>query len=230
VAKLVDRPETECIVYCVMNIARPLDKAIYIGVTGKDLAERKYRHFYRAKNGSPQHFHRALMKYGEDAFIWVVIDIKPTYREALEAEREYISRMRAAQYNLYNKTDGGEGVQGQKFSAESRAKMAAAKLGKPNHWSNGKMPQSIRERLAALRRSEKRIWTESAKASCRKNARKANAVRRRAVICLNDNAQYESVTEAANAYGVRSGQVSRYCSGTLKSRKGLQFAYADSAS
>ncbi len=105
--------------------------------------------------------------------------------------------------------------------------MSLAKIGKPNHWSNGKMPQEIRDKLAALRRSENRILTEKNRRALRVNAKKANAKRRRPIICISDDLYYPSSTSAAKSYGLTTGQISHYCSTNCVSRRGLQFGYAD---
>jgi hypothetical protein len=167
-----------------------------------------------------------MAKYGEDAFDWAVIRQAPDFFSGLAAEREEIARRRGA-LDLYNLTDGGGGVKGHRHSAVSREKMAAAKRGKPSPWSGGKMPKEIRERLAACRRAERgAIRSEKAKAAMRQNSQTANAARRKSVVCLNDGVVYGSVTEAAVAYGVTHGRVSYLCSGSHRSRSGLDFRYS----
>jgi group I intron endonuclease len=214
---------TTSIVYMAVN---KIDGKMYIGVTSKSMEERKYRHQYVANRGSKHHFHRALKKYGNEEFTWTVIEEFQTYKEASNAEMLYISEYRKTNI-LYNMTDGGDGFRGVVFSKEARKKMSLAKIGKPNHWSNGKMPQALRDKYAALRRSENRIITEKHKISFRINAKKANAKRRRPIICISDNLYYPSSTSAAKSYGLTTGQISHYCSTNCVSRRGLQFGYAD---
>jgi NUMOD3 motif len=52
-------------------------------------------------------------------------------RELDEAERFFIAYFRSLGHVLTNATDGGEGAPGVRLSAETRAKMSAASLGKP---------------------------------------------------------------------------------------------------
>lgn len=54
-----------------------------------------------------------------------------TEKEALQIEISRIAHYRSAGIKLANRTDGGDGVSGLKMSKETKAKMRAAKLGKP---------------------------------------------------------------------------------------------------
>lgn len=207
------------IVYIARN---KINGKCYVGATEKALKERAYGHIYRAKNGKKGIFSSAIRKYGEDAFEWSVIFACRDFFDALEWERVLISQIKPE----YNMTDGGGGVKGLKFSDASREKMAAAKRGKPNHWSNGKMPIELRERLAEYRRAETgRPLTERQLAAMDRNRKAGNAARRRKVLCITTGVEYESVTQAAKAFGLTTSSIGYYCSGRFKSKQGLEFKY-----
>jgi len=60
------------IVYKATNI---INSKVYIGQTGKTLKERKRNHRNEANKEKPKYlFHRAIKKYGIEAFTWEVID------------------------------------------------------------------------------------------------------------------------------------------------------------
>lgn len=224
----MDEPK-ECIVYCATNTVLPTRGGLYIGMTQKSLEERKHRHGYLARKGSHLHFHCAIRKYGLDGFLWQIIDRQPTYRAALASERYHIAALKSS-YSLYNKTDGGGGVKGLKFSAEARQKMSLAKKGKPNHWSGGRMPQCVRDKMSiAARNREPRAPTDADRLVFSALSKKGNAARRKAVVCLTDGIRYQSVTEAGKSYGLTSGQISRLCKTSAKTRRGLNFSYVESA-
>lgn len=207
------------IVYIARN---KINGKCYVGATEKPLKERAYGHFWRAKNGRRGVFSSAIRKYGEDAFEWSVIFACRDFFDALDWERVFISKIKPE----YNMTEGGGGVKGLKFSDESRAKMAARKKGKPNHWSNGQMPAEIRERLAEYRRAEAgRTLTEKQLAAMHRNAATANGARRRKVLCITTGVEYESVTQAAKAFGLTTSMIGYYCRGRFKSRNGIEFKY-----
>lgn len=195
----------------------------YIGATEKTLAIRRRNHLWNARTGRHGRFWAAIRKYGESAFEFTPLAACKDFFDALEQERKFIAELRP-QYNL---TAGGGGIKGYRFSAESRAKMAQAKKGKPNHWSGGRMPQEIRDRLAAARRAERgKVLSESQKKSLRVNAAKANVARRKAVLCVTDGREYPSLTAAGKVYGLTTGQLTQYCSGMHQSQRGLVFRYA----
>jgi group I intron endonuclease len=194
----------------------------YIGATDKGLTKRRSRHFVNAKKGQQGKFYTAIRKYGPDAFEFKTIRACHDFMEALRYEADAIAEMKPE----YNLTAGGGGVKGLKFSDESRAKMAAAKKGKPNHWSNGGMPLEMRERLASYRRAEAgRDLTEKQLRAMRENSSRANGARRRRVVCVTTGVEYDSVTEAAAAHDVTTAMIGYYCRGRFKHRNGLEFKY-----
>jgi len=207
------------IVYVARN---KINGKCYIGATEKTLRARARTHISRAKKGRQSIFSSAIRKHGSDAFEWSIIFACRDFFDALEWERMFIRIKNPA----YNMTDGGGGVKGLRFSSEARAKMSAAKKGKPNQWSNGQMPSDLRERLATLRRAEAgRKLTQKQLIAMQKNAATANDARRRRVLCVTTGVEYVSVTEAAKAFGLTNSMIGYYCRGRFKSKKGLEFNY-----
>ncbi len=210
--------DLSCIVYVAVN---RITRDIYVGATEKGLHARRYQHIWRAKNGIGNKLGRAIRKYGDENFEFLIVERCENFFHALEREEEFIATL----YPEYNLTRGGGGIKGYKFSPEAIAKCVDGRRGKTGH----PCPQWLKEKNAALRRAErgKKVLSEQNKAELRLNAAKANASRRRPVICLNDGIVYRSVTEAGRAYGLTSGQVSRYCKGIGQSKRGLKFRYAE---
>ena len=97
----------------------------YVGATTTPLKARMAGHKSAAKCGSDWHFHRAIRKYGWDAFQWEVLCACETFEDALRAETIYI----AAGWSHYNETEGGEGAKGRPMTDEHRARISAAKQG-----------------------------------------------------------------------------------------------------
>lgn len=207
------------VVYVATNTA---NGKRYIGATDRGIAQRAYKHLWNARRGQRGKFYTAIRKHGPDVFEFKPMVACVDFFAALEVEAQMIAGLRPE----YNLTAGGGGVKGLKFSAESRAKMSAAKKGKPNHWSNGAMPPEVRERLADARRSERgRKLTEKQSNAMRVNAKTANAARRRCVMCVTTGVEFESVTAAALGNGVSIATVTNLCLGRFKSRSGLNFRY-----
>jgi group I intron endonuclease len=82
---------------------------IYIGQTIYSLEYRKIKHLeYARRKGKKTKFANAIRRYGEDGFIWEVIDTASNKDELNEKERKYIAEFKSIELG-YNMTDGGGG-------------------------------------------------------------------------------------------------------------------------
>lgn len=101
------------IIYLAQNTA---NNKIYIGQTTSSLNRRKNGHLTASRNEHDHlYFHRAIRKYGEDAFVWSIIetvyaDSKEKLEYALnEKEIQYISIYNSNNQDAgYNLTAGGD--------------------------------------------------------------------------------------------------------------------------
>lgn len=86
----------------------------YIGITIRSLEQRRTQHYNKAFNQDSQlHFHRALRKYGREAFEWSVIDEvqvngKESLIECLKVLEVKYVKMYDSYHNGYNSTKGGD--------------------------------------------------------------------------------------------------------------------------
>lgn len=145
----------------------------YIGVTVKPPEMRFKQHVQSAKRGTYEYrLHRAIRKYGEDAFSVETIGQFSTKKEAIQLEIETINRLKPT----YNMTNGGDSVEGLPRTPEWLAKMSAAHKGKK------KSPELREMAVKALE--------------------KARAARHRSIVCLNDNTIFPSIKSAAVHYGL----------------------------
>lgn len=81
----------------------------YVGVTTKRFHERISQHFTHGLYGGASFFHRALRKYGYEAFDFAVLS-RCTSREAMnQAEKFWISHLGTLAPNGFNLGNGGEG-------------------------------------------------------------------------------------------------------------------------
>lgn len=94
-----------------------------MGVTKSPPHLRKAQHFYAAKTGRKMRISSAIRKYCAESFRFGVLGIYEFYKDALEAERNFISVLVPA----YNITSGGESPSRTiPVSQETRAKLSAA--------------------------------------------------------------------------------------------------------
>lgn len=95
------------IVYKCTNI---MNGKFYIGVTKNGLYRRSKNHLYDAKRGCTicKIFHSAIRKYGEDNFIWQVIDTAKSFEDMMQKEVFWIKELKPK----YNICYGGRGAPG----------------------------------------------------------------------------------------------------------------------
>lgn len=96
--------------FIIYKCTNKINGKMYIGKT-YNFEKRKREHVYDMGNGLP--FHKALAKYGLDAFEWEIIDHAKTDKEVKEKEVYWIKKLNTCIHsrnsNGYNITLGGEG-------------------------------------------------------------------------------------------------------------------------
>lgn len=98
----------------------------YVGVTEKGVPGRWRGHCHAAAAGSPYLLHKAIRKYGRDAFRIEIAYEATSRAEMIAVERGLIAQYGTCRAGGYNWTSGGEGPRDHVHSAETRAKMRAA--------------------------------------------------------------------------------------------------------
>lgn len=97
---------------------------------GKGTGQRAFRHVWKNPHHANCLLHKAINKYGRDAFDLVTLEDGLTDAESSERERYYIASRGTRAPAGYNLTDGGEGMAGGVHSAETKARMSAAAMGR----------------------------------------------------------------------------------------------------
>ena len=116
------------IIYKVTNL---VNNKIYVGKTINTLRYRKTTHQSDAKNRKHNCiFHKAIRKYGEENFVWEIIDEVLFAESLIELEKYYIKKFESKMPSGYNMTDGGEGTTGRIITNEFREKLRKANTGK----------------------------------------------------------------------------------------------------
>jgi group I intron endonuclease len=102
----------------IYRVTNTVNGKVYIGKWSHPTPDHRWRlHKSAAKSGSPYYFHRAIRKYGSDAFKVEVIDRAKTPEELSEMEKQYIASYQSNDPEKgYNMTLGGEGHNGWKAS------------------------------------------------------------------------------------------------------------------
>jgi group I intron endonuclease len=106
----------------------------YVGKTKRTLEQRTQEHLRFASKGSPQPLHRAIRKYGVEAFEWrILVEGDCTEEQLGLLEQDFIERLGTFGTGGYNATKGGDGVRGWSPTPEHREKIAAAHRGEKSH-------------------------------------------------------------------------------------------------
>lgn len=111
------------IIYCATLKS---DGRRYIGKSLRTLNERRKEHLKLARGKATTYFHRALKKYGCNAFDWEVIRVCPDTELDTE-ERFFIALFNSNGCQGFNLTEGGEGCT---HSDEIRHKISSANKGR----------------------------------------------------------------------------------------------------
>jgi len=145
----------------IYKVTNTLNDKSYIGKTEHTFNKRKSDHLRHAKTDKGFAFHSAIRKYGEENFVWEIVEDNIIDEITLnQKEEHYIALYKSFGPKGYNMTKGGEGQKGWIPSDETRAKWSEQRKGK-NPWNKGTA-------------KPKKVLTDEERA-----ARKADANRRR---------------------------------------------------
>ena len=106
---------------CVYRVTCMVNNKMYIGKTINTLEYRKAQHFRARSKKDDGIFHRALRKYGKDAFIWEEIFQSEDEDVLYDKETEFIILHNTLSPNGYNMNTGG--LRAYSFCEEKRLKM-----------------------------------------------------------------------------------------------------------
>ena len=122
------------LIYKATNL---LNNKSYVGKTEKTFDERKSNHLNDAKRDKGFAFHAAIRKYGEENFVWEVVEDNIIDEVTLnQKEEHYIALYESFGPKGYNMTKGGEGQKGWVPSDKTRAKWSQQRKGRAP-WNKG---------------------------------------------------------------------------------------------
>ncbi len=114
----------------IYKATNKINQKVYIGKTTHGLEKRRKRHEDNSLNSKlNNYFYKAMRKHGFDSFKWEIIDRANTEKELNILEQFYIADYKE-KGQVYNLTNGGDGISGFVFSEESKRKMSKAHKGK----------------------------------------------------------------------------------------------------
>lgn len=182
----------------------------YVGIT----SQKTYQRWNGGKGYKTQKkFYRAILKYGWSNIKHEVLYENLTEQEAYQKEKELINKYNSTDPKFgYNSSTGGELISlGVKHSANWKRKMSRFHKTHPNsgQFKKGVCPSTCFKKNHIP-------WNKG-----------INSERRKQVVCIETNIVYESTVEAAKDNNTHCGNISRVCSGKLKSLYGLHYKYVN---
>lgn len=114
--------------YLILNT---VNNKLYVGITNSP-ETRWARHKSDSKSKLKQAIHCAIAKYGAEKFIFKVVETLSTWEDANQKEIDWIRILKENRYQLYNETDGGDGVKGTKWTEERKERMSKLNSGEGN--------------------------------------------------------------------------------------------------
>lgn len=234
--------------YTIYKYTNQIDGKVYIGQTSQTLTQRAQSNGHNYIQ-CPR-FYDAIRKYGWDAFIPEIIDTAETQEDANSLEEYYI-----AMFNSTDRKYGYNILAGGGMTLEAREKLAAKAIERYKDKTKNPMYGSrhSKETLNMMSRckvGEKNPmygtkWNETQRANCGTKGKKLNLSdgRReimrqnmikigketglRPVRCIEDNVKFDSITHAAEAYGVKKSTLNGHLKGRQLSCAGKHFEYLD---
>lgn len=130
----------------IYSITHRVSGKRYIGQTGCGLKRRRELHRHYAKRSSQDAIHRAIRKYGEEAFDWRVEANCGSKERMNSMERFFIALFETQGRRGYNMTSGGVGTPDHAVSVAARRRMSMVNIGRAC-WSKGKKLPSVSLRM-----------------------------------------------------------------------------------
>lgn len=229
--------------YCVYIHTSPSGK-MYVGQTYMKPEDRWRKngtgYLGKRENGSYNQpkFAHAILKYGWDNFSHEIIASNLTKEEANNFEMLLIEKLDTIN-NGYNMTVGGEGSIGRIISEETRQKMSESHKGKSP--SNKGVPCTEEKKQKISEANKGRLLSEETRQKMRgrtphnkgkhtseeikQKQREAKLYKLKAVICLETQIVYASISEAGKATGIRTGNISSCCNSKRKTAGGYTWKF-----
>jgi len=181
----------------------------YIGKTVKNLNARIGEHVAVSQRMPRSHFHKALVKYGQQDFEWAVVCQAPSH--ALNRLERFYIRAFGTYEHGYNSTLGGDGKSGWCHSGETRRKISLALRGK----NSGKSRVfSVQHKLALSRSHKGHSQPDSQKLAVSKP-----------ILCVETGYIFPSIRRAAEMLGISKGNISSVLAGRRQRAGGFTFVF-----
>ena len=136
-------------IYQIRNI---VNNKIYVG-SGADLFRRKRQHFYELRKGRHnKHLQRSFNKYGEEKFVFEIIEYIDNVNDLLDHENYWIKKLKANNPEFgYNARAIAQNNLGLKHTKETKEKLSKIFIGRPSGNFGRKHSEESRRKMSKTR-------------------------------------------------------------------------------
>lgn len=218
----------------IYKITNKFNGMPYIGQTTRPIEERFREHARR-----DTFLGRTIKKYGKENFLIEIIEECETLEKLNECEKFWIAYFNCISPNGYNLTEGGEGSI---YTDEHRKNLSRAMSGEKNPHYGKHHTSEAKEQIAASRRGKKLPAETCAKMSISKKGSKhhqygkpltkewkeklsASQPRKRAVVCVELQKVYPSLTRAARCYKTTATNILFACKNPHRTTRGFHWRF-----
>jgi group I intron endonuclease len=143
----------------VYRIRNTVNSKVYVGMTTQPPHARWRKHISDATHQSRLAIHRAIRKYGVEAFSFEVLEVCDGLEQLIAREAYWIRTLNTQLPHGYNTTGGGRGITGHTNGPEMRAKMRQIALNRsPEHLAKisaartgQRLTEATKEKIRAAR-------------------------------------------------------------------------------
>jgi len=218
----------------IYSLKHPITKEIrYIGKTSQSLKTRLYQHIYEAtKKGFKTHkisWIKSLKNKGLIPVIDIIEEVPES--EVNDVEKYWIQQLKLCGYKLTNLTDGGDGNQNQRMTAESNKKRSETLKRKVKEGliDYSKRSHKISKALTGIKRSEKTKQLLRDINKGKKQSKSTRLKKSKPVIQLTTEnvfvKEWDILNEASRELNISKGAISNVCKGRQKTAGGFKWEY-----
>ena len=204
---------------CIYKVTNRINGKVYIGQTIRAAETRWNQHkrdsLYEYKDSYNCHFHRAIRKYGADAF---TLDVVEVYVDELLNDREIFWISQYDSFNSahgYNNTSGGNAPTS--VSDETRKKIALAESGENNHYYGKHLSEEHRKKIGDAQRG--RLGNMYGKHHTAEQIASIKIAEAMQIVAYTDSGDYlyfMSTMAAMRCFGFDAGHISQCIKGKRK--------------